>query len=104
MQQQNPYNYQEKRYFYRKFYNLRLWQRSTQCYRPIYRTHRKCLVSYAAIAARANSKHNILIAYSGKGIYRNWADTVFDVKLCLKLHKTLRMTPVIRGITQYIPR
>ncbi|MFO7868692.1 MAG: GDSL-type esterase/lipase family protein [Bacteroidales bacterium] len=34
-------------------------------------------MSYAAIAARILEASYHLIAYSGKGIYRNWADTVF---------------------------
>lgn len=47
-------------------------------------------MSYAAIAARTMQAQYHLIAYSGKGIYRNWADTVFDVETMPKVfHKTL---------------
>jgi len=35
-------------------------------------------MSFASIAARNLQSQYHLIAYSGKGIYRNWADTVFD--------------------------
>jgi len=47
-------------------------------------------MSYAAIAARELQSQYHLIAYSGKGIYRNWADTVFDVETMPKVFlKTL---------------
>ncbi|MDA3882301.1 MAG: GDSL-type esterase/lipase family protein [Bacteroidales bacterium] len=35
-------------------------------------------MSYAAIAARSLNAEYHLIAYSGKGIYRNWEDTLFN--------------------------
>lgn len=35
-------------------------------------------MSYAAIAARHVKAQYHLIAFSGKGVYRNWGDTVFD--------------------------
>lgn len=37
-------------------------------------------MSFASISARELQSQYHLIAYSGKGIYRNWADTVFDVE------------------------
>lgn len=62
-------------------------------------------MSYAAIAARELNAQYHLIAYSGKGIYRNWADTVFDIETMPKVfHKTLAFdTCNSWNHTQYVP-
>lgn len=47
--------------------------------------------AYAMQAARRLSAEPVLVSFSGKGIYRNWADTVFYQETMLELYP--RVTP-----------